>query len=134
MADTYKFPIQQPDGKLATWSTGDRRFIKFDGGAIAVEVPRGLEWYTHVAEMMAVHGEDDEGVREAVRRTPDAKLLDLCVTRARLQSMMDAYERILHELCSQYTRVDAEMRVYAFDAGVSFELTVEMSPGSIKYR
>lgn len=123
------YPVLQPDGQLAVWSTIVNHFLAFDCTAekaaqeidwqlrqpnqrtidICAAVQRGEKpfdhwgnWTTRVGWALHLHGEDDETVQEALKRTPDKTLIMLyravCETERAADDARFAYEDALKQV------------------------------------
>lgn len=111
-----RYPVLQPDGKLAIWSTIVDHFLAFDctqdeavqelsqyhTGPIAETVRRTAageipfewcqDWADCVAEAHWRHGEENEAVQEAMTRTPDPMMrryIGMCVATSKAEIAAD---------------------------------------------
>jgi len=95
------YPVLQPDGQLAVWSTVVDNFIAFDLSVESATYVIGLrhsgnvkeicqrvangekpfdhwkDWFDCVGLMIGRYGEDDAEVQAALTRTPDRRIPDL---------------------------------------------------------
>ncbi len=118
-----RYPVLQPDGKLAVWSTIVDKFLGFDYtvqqamewladryentpesfeyecvSVAAGAVPDFMrDWAHNTAWALYLHGPDDESVRRALERTPDAmtrRYIEQFVNTCKAESRADeAVER-----------------------------------------
>lgn len=116
------YPVLQPDGLLAVWSTIVDHFTAFDCSpteaaeeisrwhtgnvtAICKQVANGdkpfdhwKDWDDCVGEILARYGETDETVVMALERTLNRRISDLIAALWRAESRADDYESQIEEL------------------------------------
>jgi len=110
------YPVLQPDGQLAVWSTIVDHFLAFDCAAekaaqeidwqlrqpnqrtidICAAVQRGekpfahwQDWNSRVGFAMLQHGENDETVRQAIALTPDMTIAKLYYELGKAETAAD---------------------------------------------
>ena len=135
------YPVLQPDGKIAIWSTVVDHFTYFDcdqadavsilaeryrdGDKVAeyvAQVAAGtipLDWWQDWPGCLAwatfMHGEEDETVKEAIERTPDAmtrRYIAQCVRTCQADGRTEDARDALAEATKRAEQAEASAKVF----------------------